>query len=598
MKRDLAPTAGILCVLLVCQATCLGAFSPDGMWIKEGELAEVGVYRALVVGVSAYQHLPRLPLAAGDARQVSAVLAEGYGFSEIVLLIDAEATLDAIRAALANLSGKSGPKDSLLIYFAGRSDTRDGKGSWVPADGDAASGERLLTNEALVSAVERKACAARHVLIVSDALFSPGLIEPAQRSPRFSPEYLRAALRATSRQCLTSGGAPAAHPDGGGTSVFCHFLLKGITETKRRVFVTEEVYPRLWQHVFMKAPGTRDENGRKVRQKPRFGALAAAGHELGGAFVFIRATANGNLADANAEQAKSAAAKGLTPEAMLETARGMLAGNRHRDALPVLHAYAKAGEDAGKTGEFSEAAQTALGKSLGEAMAHCRVAVKCKICKGEGVLRCTKCKGHGHKPKEHVEVVVLEDARTVLEDMGTFRRAVKKPAVTTGLRWRELVLCKRCGGKGHRSCRACEGTGCPLVKTRKSKSALPFLAIERPHASRALEERGDRRYSLTSDARRDTSKATARHVGYAMVATSCLTLAAELSLDTERKETCQHKIRKMELEHDRVLRAMVKRWQDESRKAKNDIAKQAAKVRRDYQERQKEEAEAEGEGKK
>jgi len=79
-----------------------------------------------------------------------------------------------------------------------------------------------------------------------------------------------------------------------------------------------------------------------------------------------------------------------------------------------------------------------------------------------------------------------------------------------------------------------------------------------------------------------------------MVAEGCFAQAASLSPDAARIASIQKKIRKAKLDRERLERAMVKRWQDETLTARNDVAVQAAVVRRQYEERQKQKAKTQG----
>ena len=79
---------------------------------------------ALIVGISEYAGKngpPALPSAASDARNFSQSLQSQLGFSKenILLLTDAAATSDQLRAALRSFAGRPRPEDLLLVYFAG-----------------------------------------------------------------------------------------------------------------------------------------------------------------------------------------------------------------------------------------------------------------------------------------------------------------------------------------------------------------------------------------------------------------------------------------------------------------------------------------------
>jgi Caspase domain/TIR domain len=88
---------------------------------------------ALVIGISAYQHLPRLP-ATDDAKDVADALRDpqicGYPPDNVRLLLDGDATRQAILDELDALARRAGPTATALIYFSGHG-SRAGNGDTV-----------------------------------------------------------------------------------------------------------------------------------------------------------------------------------------------------------------------------------------------------------------------------------------------------------------------------------------------------------------------------------------------------------------------------------------------------------------------------------
>ncbi|MCP4031186.1 MAG: caspase family protein, partial [Herbaspirillum sp.] len=80
--------------------------------------------------------IPDLKTAGADADAVAKVLKERYGFKDITVLKDRQATKSAIIRAFRSCIRNLGPNDSLLIYYAGHGelDRLVGDGWWVPAD--------------------------------------------------------------------------------------------------------------------------------------------------------------------------------------------------------------------------------------------------------------------------------------------------------------------------------------------------------------------------------------------------------------------------------------------------------------------------------
>ncbi len=96
-----------------------------GLGLKTKELKEAGNFTgkgyALVVGTSNYKAAgwKKLPNAINDARAVSDMLAQGYGF-DVQLLEDKP--MDSIYKAIGDYYRKLQPNDQLILYFAGHGD--------------------------------------------------------------------------------------------------------------------------------------------------------------------------------------------------------------------------------------------------------------------------------------------------------------------------------------------------------------------------------------------------------------------------------------------------------------------------------------------
>ena len=80
--------------------------------------------RALVVAIANYSDVGSLPIAVlNDGRDIAGILGSpehcGYDQADIRVLLDNEATLAAMRSALADLAAASAPSDIVVIYFSG-----------------------------------------------------------------------------------------------------------------------------------------------------------------------------------------------------------------------------------------------------------------------------------------------------------------------------------------------------------------------------------------------------------------------------------------------------------------------------------------------
>lgn len=138
--------------------------------------------RALVIGISNYDEVSRLPEAVlNDARDIASVLQStdycGFLPSNIRVLLDDQATLDAIRTELAELASSGDPDDSVMIFFSGHG-ARIGSGATetsalVPADCRTSNMQDTVLGEAEFSAALAD-IKARRLLVLIDACHAGG----------------------------------------------------------------------------------------------------------------------------------------------------------------------------------------------------------------------------------------------------------------------------------------------------------------------------------------------------------------------------------------------------------------------------------------
>src|SRR5215510_7208670 len=105
-----------------------------------GEAVNLGRYHALLIGINAYQNpgfAPTLSTPVNDVRVMRQLLEKEYGFSDVTVLRDSEATRSGILRAMAKLRESNlTESDNVLLYYAGHgSQERDTKeGFWIPVD--------------------------------------------------------------------------------------------------------------------------------------------------------------------------------------------------------------------------------------------------------------------------------------------------------------------------------------------------------------------------------------------------------------------------------------------------------------------------------
>lgn len=202
---------------------------------------------ALIIGVADYEHVPKLPpTVLDDARAIREILVDpqhcGYPPEHVRLLLDGEATREAILDALAQLSDRSGPESSVLIYVSshgGRVQGGPDAGEYlIPVD--TMPGEDFartaISGDELTQAL--RAVPARKVLVIFDCCHSGGIGQPKDATGTAEPafkaglsdgyyEHLAAgrgrAILSSSRDTEFSYVLPAAP-----NSLFTQHLLDGL----------------------------------------------------------------------------------------------------------------------------------------------------------------------------------------------------------------------------------------------------------------------------------------------------------------------------------------------------------------------------------
>jgi TPR repeat protein len=245
-----------------------------------GSAVANGNYYALVIGIDDYPSpLPRLKTAVGDARAVSSLLSERYGF-QVHLLLDRDATRAHILDAITRYRNTLSPNDNLLIYYAGHgySDHEADKAYWLPADADSSFSPNRISADDLTTGV--RVLPARHVLVISDSCYSGGLTRDADAPSRSGGQaaFINRMLRSRSRTLMASGGdEPVADAGTNGHSVFAYALLRALERTDGQMFTASDVF---YGSVQRQVAG-------KSEQLPRYAVIRNSSDDEGD-FVFER----------------------------------------------------------------------------------------------------------------------------------------------------------------------------------------------------------------------------------------------------------------------------------------------------------------------
>ncbi len=170
---------------------------------------------AVVVGINAYANgISPLRSAVNDACEVARILERDHKYT-VHRFLDQEASLASLRAFLTETLPKDvGPKDRLLVYFAGHGVALDGDdgpaGYVVPQDARADDPATLLPMGELSDTLSDLAC--RHLLLILDCCFAGAFRWTSTRDVRLAPKVLYQERFACfvadpARQVLTSAGS-------------------------------------------------------------------------------------------------------------------------------------------------------------------------------------------------------------------------------------------------------------------------------------------------------------------------------------------------------------------------------------------------------
>lgn len=226
----------------------------------------------------------------GDAAAVRDVLLRHYGFEttarmpggqEIDLFLE-NATQRDIAIALGQLAKLAGPRDSVLIFYAGHGeyDAATGAAYWLPVDAVQGIPGTFFDAQTLNNTLQ--VMEAGNVMVISDSCYSGMLLRSTEETgAREIPiesrlQTLQKMAESRSRVVLSSGGnTPVLDGGGSGHSIFARALLGALSEPQDTAFSARELHHR----VFGSFPPSID-------QEPDFRRIYRAGHD-GGDFVFL-----------------------------------------------------------------------------------------------------------------------------------------------------------------------------------------------------------------------------------------------------------------------------------------------------------------------
>jgi hypothetical protein len=256
-------------------------------------------YQAVVIGVSDYEHWPKLPNAVKDAQEVAGKL-KVLGFN-VKLITDPDSR--QLKSTLSEIARRLGTEKNraLLLYYAGHGETTtlaDGTdlGYIIPKDCPLQNLDPFGFDSKAVSMKEIEMLAlkvrSKHMLVMFDSCFSGSLFALSRAAPTDISEKSAKPVR----QFMTAGGANETVPD---RSIFKVCLLQGLdgeADYNRDGFVTASELGLYLQ--------TKVVNYTRGAQHPQFGKINNPYLDKGD-FIFVLKPSKPKVAKATAPVASS-----------------------------------------------------------------------------------------------------------------------------------------------------------------------------------------------------------------------------------------------------------------------------------------------------
>jgi uncharacterized caspase-like protein len=183
---------------------------------------------AVIVGISAYDHMPTLKYTDDDAYRMYAFLKSPEGGAltddQIRILIDEDATKEKILTVMKDVFGKAGANDLVMIYFSGHGL----RGSFLPIDFDGF--DNKLEHEEINQILQTSP--AKYKLCIADACHSGSLLAVKSGEIRnVLADYYKTLAQAEAGTALilsSKSDETSLESSGLRQGVFSHFLIRGL----------------------------------------------------------------------------------------------------------------------------------------------------------------------------------------------------------------------------------------------------------------------------------------------------------------------------------------------------------------------------------
>ena len=264
---------------VLCNDRAIVVSSPSGL---NHNSSKVGKYTAIIIGIDKYMDdkIPDLKTPVRDAKAISQMLEQRYGFTDITMLLNEQASREKIDLKFRNKINSIKTNDNILIYYAGHGDIDRalGGGWWIPSDAKAGIPGSYIDNAVIQKYI--KAMKAKHVLMISDSCYSGTLFGEARDVPKIiTDDFYLTLYNEKSRWGMTSGNkTPVSDSGTDNHSIFAYQLLKAFNKNKKSYVTPRELYAQI-------GPIIRNNSEQMPICKP----IKHTGDQ-GGEFVFLLAS--------------------------------------------------------------------------------------------------------------------------------------------------------------------------------------------------------------------------------------------------------------------------------------------------------------------
>ncbi len=181
---------------------------------------------ALVVGVSKYEHMPRLRYTDDDAYRMYAFFKSPEGGAlpadQISVLIDEEATRNNIIQAMQNLFLKADESDVVILYFSGHGL----QGSFIPIDYNGY--ENKLRHDEIKMIMDQSS--AKNKICLADACYSGSFVQAKNIKNQLPLYYHQLGKSKSGAAFMMSSSSGEVSLEGSSIrqGVFSHYLMRGL----------------------------------------------------------------------------------------------------------------------------------------------------------------------------------------------------------------------------------------------------------------------------------------------------------------------------------------------------------------------------------